>query len=108
MGKVFFEDPVHHISGKISKAFRTIYNHMKASGVNFTSVRLKERTSEPTPAELAARNKFSAVSKAVNARLKDLNRQAEDQAAFKAQTQYKTLRQYVWSSEAAKWEQENN
>ena len=23
MGKVFFEDPIHHISGKIAKKFRT-------------------------------------------------------------------------------------
>ena len=30
MGKVVFEDPIHHISGKIAKKFRTIYNYMKA------------------------------------------------------------------------------
>jgi hypothetical protein len=32
---------------------------------------------------------------------------ASDQAAFKAQSAYKTLRQYVWAAEAAKWEQNN-
>jgi hypothetical protein len=32
MGKVFFEDPIHHLSGKIAKKFRTIYNYMKATG----------------------------------------------------------------------------
>ncbi len=32
MGKVFFEDPIHHISGKIAKKFRTIYYYMKATG----------------------------------------------------------------------------
>ena len=30
MGKVVFEDPIHHISGKIAKKFRTIYNYMIA------------------------------------------------------------------------------
>lgn len=38
MGKVFFEDPVHHISGKISKKYRTCYNHKRINGLNFTSV----------------------------------------------------------------------
>ena len=30
MGKVVFEDPIHHISGKIAKKFRTIYNSWRA------------------------------------------------------------------------------
>ena len=31
MGKVVFEDPVHHISGKISRKYRTCYNYRKWS-----------------------------------------------------------------------------
>ncbi len=37
MGKVFFEDPIHHISGKIAKKFRTVYNYMKATGLKYTA-----------------------------------------------------------------------
>ena len=29
MGKVVYEDPIHHISGKISRKYRTCYNYRK-------------------------------------------------------------------------------
>ena len=50
MGQVVFQDPVHHISGKISKKFRTTYNYRKASERKYTSIR-GERTTPITPAE---------------------------------------------------------
>ena len=31
MGKVVYEDPIHHISGKISRKYRTCYNYRKWS-----------------------------------------------------------------------------
>ena len=83
MGKVFFEDPVHHISGKISKKFRTIYNLRKASQNKFTSVH-GDRTAPASAAELEIRNKFKAVRQAALARSQDLSRLAADTAAFKA------------------------
>ena len=83
MGKVVFEDPVHHISGKISKKFRTIYNLRKASQNKFTSVH-GDRTAPASAAELEIRNKFKAVRQAALARSQDLSRLAADTAAFKA------------------------
>ena len=106
MGKVVFLDPIDHISGKIAKKFRTIYNYMKATGLKYTSVH-GDRTTKVTQIEQLIRNKFSAVSRATATRLKDPTQMASDQVAFKAQSQYKTLRQYVWAAEAAKWEQNN-
>ena len=83
MGKVVFEDPVHHISGKISKKFRTIYNLRKASQNKFTSVH-GDRVAPATAEELAQREKFKTVRQAALARSQDLSRVAADTAAFKA------------------------
>lgn len=54
MGKVFFEDPVHHISGKISKKYRTCNNHKRINGLNFTSVH-GERTTPVSAEEMKRR-----------------------------------------------------
>ena len=37
MGKVVYEDPIHHISGKISRKYRTCYNYRKWSDRKYTS-----------------------------------------------------------------------
>ena len=34
MAQVVFEDPIHHISGKISKKFRTTYNYRSSRSVS--------------------------------------------------------------------------
>ena len=50
--------------------------------------------------EMARRNRFSAIAKAVNERRKDLSKIAQDLDAFNAQKDtaggYKTMRQYLW------------
>ena len=50
MGKVVFDDPVHHISGRISKKYRTCYNYRKWSDRKYTSVH-GDRTT-PTASEV--------------------------------------------------------
>ena len=105
MGKVVFEDPVHHISGKISKKFRTIYNLRKASQNKFTSVR-GERLSQPSAAELEQRNKFKRARQAAEARAMDLTQVTQDQAAYKAARQagdkHTTFRGWLFAQEYAK------
>jgi len=59
-----------------------------------------KRSTEPTADEQLARNKFSAVSKAVTARMQDMSKLPADQAAFKNQSTYKTFRQYLWALES--------
>ncbi len=82
MGKVFYDDPINHISGKISKKFRTVYNHKRASKLNFTSVH-GDRTTAVTATEQAIRSKFRVVRLAANARAMDLTTLTQDQMAFR-------------------------
>ena len=84
MGKVVFEDPIHHISGKISKKYRTCYNHKRINGLNFTSVHGERNT--PTSAdEIKRRNKFKTVRQAAIERSMDLMHLTYDQMDFIAE-----------------------
>ena len=84
MGKVFYDDPINHISGKISKKYRTCYNHKRASGLNFTSVH-GDRTTPVTDEELQRRNRFKVVRKAARQRAMDLSHLTYDQMDFIAE-----------------------
>ena len=70
------------------------------------------RTTPVTAKETGIRNKFAAVSAAVNTRLHDTTKQAADLAAFKLQKDSangkKTLRSYIWSLESAAYDQANS
>ena len=81
MGKVFFEDPVHHISGKISKKYRTCYNHKRVNGLNFTSVP-GERTTPASAEEKARQARFKVVREAARLRAMDLMHLTYDQMDF--------------------------
>ena len=69
------------------------------------------RTTPVTAKETGIRNKFAAVSAAVNTRLHDTTKQTADLAAFKLQKDTangkKTLRSYIWSLEAATYDAEH-
>ena len=108
MGKPVFLDPIDYISGKIARKYRTIYCHRKQSDRRYTTVRSK-RTSDPSQDELAARERFASVSRAVAARKKSLATLATDQAAFLAQKEQpngkKTFTSYLWSLELASYDQ---
>ena len=84
MGQVVFEDPVHHISGKISKKYRTTYNYRKNGGRKYTSVH-GERTTAVSAEELAQRSKFKVVRQAAIERSKDLMHLTYDQMDFVAE-----------------------
>ena len=111
MGKVFFEDPIHHISGKIAKKFRTIYNYMKATGLKYTSVH-GERSTQPSTKELKARERFTAVAAMVRARKIDLSKIVTDQENFLAQkdtaTGAKTMKAYLWRVCGQEYDQQHN
>jgi len=70
------------------------------------------RTTPVTAKETGIRNKFAAVSAAVNTRLHDTTKQAADLAAFNAQKDSangkKTMRSYLWSLESAAYDAEHN
>ena len=81
MGKVFYDDPIHHISGKISRKYRTCYNHKRVNGLNFTSVH-DERSTPASTNELAQRAKFKVVRLAAINRSMDLSHLTHDQMDF--------------------------
>jgi hypothetical protein len=70
-----------------------------------------ERSTPVTADERAKRMRFAAVSAAVAARAKDLNKMTADQAAFIAQKDQpggkKTMKSYLWSLEAAAYDAEH-
>jgi hypothetical protein len=107
MSQVSFLDPVDHISGKITKKNRTVFCYRSASGRKYTQVRGK-RTTPVSIEEKDARFRFKSIAQAVNTRLHNMNQQATDQAAFAAQSRYKTLRQYVWAQETAAYDESNS
>ncbi len=106
MAQVVYEDPIHHLSGKISKKYRTCYNYRKRSDRKYTSVH-GERTTKVSQAEVDHRTKFGIVAQMVNTRLADPNQMQLDQLAFKAQSKYKTLRQYVWHQCSEEYDKQN-
>lgn len=81
MGKVYYEDPIKHISGKISKKYRTCYNHKRASGLNFTSVH-GDRTTPVSAEEKARQERFKVVREAARQRSMDLQHLTFDQMDF--------------------------
>ena len=84
MGKVVFEDPVHHISGKISKKYRTCYNYRRWPERKYTSVH-GDRTTPATTEELKVRARFKVVRQAALERAMDLSKLTYDQMDFIAE-----------------------
>ena len=81
MGKVVFEDPIHHISGKISKKYRTCYNYRRAGERKYTSIH-GDRSTPPSVEEIENRLKFKVVRQAAQARSMDLSKLTRDQMKF--------------------------
>ena len=106
MAKVEYAFPVEKIHGKIAKSHKIGFAHRVASKLNYTQSYGK-RTTKYSQAEIDHQTKFGAVAKAVNARLADPNKAPLDQMAFKEQSKYKTLRQYVWHICSEEYDQAN-
>ena len=96
MAIVTYEDPIHHLSGKISKKYRTCYNYRKRSDRKYTSVH-GDRTTPVSAAERAWRDLFAQICAATRDRMMDPNTLPTDQVGFIRQTKYKTFYQYVWN-----------
>ena len=81
-------------------------NRMYLRGLNSVT-----RSTPVSADETALRTKFAAVSAAVNARMKDPSKIADDLVAFNAQKNSAngkiTLRSYLWSLESAAYDQAN-
>ena len=108
MAQITYLSPVKTVSGKITKADKVIYQVRKAPTSNplmianpcYTST-CGKRSTPFSDSEKAAQSRFGRICVATNERLNDATKQAQDIAAFKAQSVYTTIRQYVWHQVAA-------
>ena len=96
MGKVTYMFPVADVCGKIDKTSRVVFAHR--GNTKYTMMQ-GTRTTPVTEDELARQEKFASVVTRTRARLLDPTKMAADQAAFAAQTKYKSLYQYVFNQE---------
>lgn len=114
--KITFLDPVGMMSGKFAptnvkpRAFQNgkwIGAKMLTAGIyapNGTpranwQMRTKQRQTPYTATELSQMDKFGAVSRAVKEVMRNPTKLNTALTEFKAQTTYKTLRNYVWHRE---------
>lgn len=81
MADVVFEDPIHHISGKLSRKYRTCYNYRRWSGRKYTSIR-GDRTTPVSDEEKARQERFKVVREAARLRAMDLMHLTYDQMDF--------------------------
>ena len=100
MARITYIEPVATVSGKLFKSSNIIFMRRKAATSNqdvpnFTHS-VGKRSTQPSESELQHRSKFGTIAKAVSKRLVNPTQMAKDQAAYKSQSTYKTLRQYVW------------
>ncbi len=84
MAQVEYEDPIHHLSGKISKKHRTCYNYRRWSQRKYTSVH-GDRTTPASTEELEHRYKFKVVRQAALERSMNLMHLTYDQMDFIAE-----------------------
>ena len=96
MAQVVYEDPIHHLSGKISKKYRTTYNYRKLSERKYTSVR-GERTTPVTEKERTWRTQFAQIAQMTRERLEDPAFMASDMSAFAKQSKHKTINAFVFN-----------
>jgi len=126
MAKVEYADAIKTVSGALTKINKksqhagdqkmVLATHRVAPTTNSGCSRLYLRglqsVTRSTPVstdELAQRGRFAAVSAAVAARAKDLNKMGPDKTAFNAQKDQpggkKTMKSYLWSLELAAWDE---
>ena len=122
MAKVTYSAGIDHVSGALSKPGKNgqhscekmlLATHRVAattsSDCNRIYLREKTvRTTPPSTEELAQREKFAAIARAVNLRAKDLSKINADIAAFKAQKDLPggktTMKSWYWMVCGAEYE----
>lgn len=95
MAKIEFAFPVDKVHGRLSRQHKIGFAHRTASKLNY-STSYGKRSTPVSDDEKQYRSYWGQVASAVAARLKDPTKQAQDQVAFKNQSEYPTLRAYLW------------
>ena len=129
MAKVEYADAIKTVSGALTKINKksphaadqkmVLATHRVAettskscSRIYLRGLKSVTRTSAPSADELEKRQRFAAISIAVNNRAHDLSKITADQAAFQAQKNSpngkKTMKSYLWSLEKATYDANHN
>ena len=103
MASVEFAFPVDKIHGKVTKSHKIGFAHRVASKRNYTTSYGK-RTTPITDKEKALRAKFTSVAASTRERMLDPTRMPADQAAYAAQSKYKTFYRFLFNMEWAAYE----
>ena len=109
MAKVEWSAGIDSVSGALSKPGKGQHSCQKmllgthrvapttSTNCNRVYIRKKvQRSTRPSADEISHRTDFGAIARATNTRLHNQSQYAQDVIAFKEQSRYKTLRQYVW------------
>ena len=103
MAQVEFAFPVDKIHGKVTKSHKIGFAHRTASKLNYTTS-YGVRTTPVTDKEKAHRAKFTSVAASTRERMLDPTRMPADQAAYAAQSKYKTFYRFLFNMEWAAYE----
>ena len=95
MAKIEFAFPVDKVHGRLSRQHKIGFAHRTASKLNY-STSYGKRSTPVSDDEKQYRSYWGQVASAVAARMKDPTKQPQDQLDFKNQSEYPTLRAYLW------------
>ena len=108
-GTIEYIAPVENASGKIfgmKSRFVAVTRNWgnRRRGCSVTGQR--DLVNHPyTEKEVTHRTKFATIARMVTARMADPSKMVEDQQAFREQTEYDTMRKYLWHLIAAELEE---
>lgn len=98
MARIEYAFPVDKIHGKVAKSHKIGFAHRTSSKLNY-SVEYGKRSTPFSTDEVAHQTKFGIVANAARARMQDPSKMTADQEAFREQTKYKTMYQYLFNLE---------
>ena len=102
MAKVYYIDPIDHISGKVCSHTKTIFMHRGDSGTNFTSRICNPHKGDPTDGQKDAMAAFAAAQAKASEVMSDPTQRQAAILRFKNQNKYKTLRGFIFAENYGK------
>ena len=107
-GKITYLAPVDNASGKIfgkKEKFIAVTRNWGNRRRGCTASGKRNLKDHPyTESEVAQQTKFGTIARMVTARMADPSKMTEDQQAFREQSEYDTMRKFLWHLIAAELE----